>query len=515
MRRSDFDGLVPGLACPNCYGDLLPEDMNNGSEVLSGRLRCAGCAASYPIHESVLFLVVPDVSWRPILQEVVSWKSYEFEQEFLRRRGMIPEGPSMAESHGSEKEKERDIKFEEVLAKLEIKQGDRACEVAAFKCQQALSLLERGAHVVATDAWMEPLIYGPGGEGECRLLPKICCNADRLPFKKDTFDLTCIRTAIHHFDRPIRAMREMGRVTRPGGKVVLVNEPSNYMFGRSDSERVLSADPIFIMGFNESTPCFSTYLAGLRLAGLRNLVIDYFDVSLPPFLVQALSVLGVTPDRFLGSWYCGKTTRGLKMLKLLPVHCGISVVAEKGPAFIPDPEPVPDDRLCFSVDELLDRSLENLAKLWKRTLLPRDVPRSITVGGNDLYHLRRGWEKPENIFGRPTRWTHFIAYAFLRNTPGDDALEIECQAPITRLGGPLRGEVSVDGGPWLGFCLRADGMERLFFDLPAAAGEVVEIRIRTPEPWRGSDLYPGRYDERLYFGFAVRAIRIGRKERLT
>jgi ubiquinone/menaquinone biosynthesis C-methylase UbiE len=48
-------------------------------------------------------------------------------------------------------------------------------------------------------------------------------NAHALPFVDDSFDITCCRSSLHHFDEPARAIAEMIRVTKPGGRVVLVD----------------------------------------------------------------------------------------------------------------------------------------------------------------------------------------------------------------------------------------------------------------------------------------------------
>lgn len=46
-----------------------------------------------------------------------------------------------------------------------------------------------------------------------------------LPFEDDFFDITFIASAVHHTWRPWEVMREMVRVTRPGGVIHLENEP--------------------------------------------------------------------------------------------------------------------------------------------------------------------------------------------------------------------------------------------------------------------------------------------------
>ena len=44
-------------------------------------------------------------------------------------------------------------------------------------------------------------------------------DATSLPFEDSSFDLACSRRTLHHIARPERAVAELVRVTRPGGKV--------------------------------------------------------------------------------------------------------------------------------------------------------------------------------------------------------------------------------------------------------------------------------------------------------
>lgn len=48
-------------------------------------------------------------------------------------------------------------------------------------------------------------------------------NAESLPFVDDSFDVVYCRSSLHHFGDPVRAVAEMQRVCRPGGRVVLVD----------------------------------------------------------------------------------------------------------------------------------------------------------------------------------------------------------------------------------------------------------------------------------------------------
>ncbi len=46
-------------------------------------------------------------------------------------------------------------------------------------------------------------------------------DAEKLPFEQQSFDIVVSRYAMHHFEDPRRVLREMARVCRPQGKVVI------------------------------------------------------------------------------------------------------------------------------------------------------------------------------------------------------------------------------------------------------------------------------------------------------
>lgn len=48
-------------------------------------------------------------------------------------------------------------------------------------------------------------------------------DAANLPYQSDYFDLVTCRLAIHHFSEPADQVREMARVCKPGGHVVLID----------------------------------------------------------------------------------------------------------------------------------------------------------------------------------------------------------------------------------------------------------------------------------------------------
>lgn len=104
--------------------------------------------------------------------------------------------------------------------------GLRALDVATGGGHAALALAQAGCEVVATDATPEMLAGWPP-------LPRAVCDAERLPFRRASFDLVASRIAPHHFPDLRLFAQECARVLRRGGKL--------YVFDLTTPEDVEAA----------------------------------------------------------------------------------------------------------------------------------------------------------------------------------------------------------------------------------------------------------------------------------
>jgi SAM-dependent methyltransferase len=114
-----------------------------------------------------------------------------------------------------------------------IRRGRKVLDVAGGPGEPSLTIAEAvgpSGTVTCTDAAAE-MVAAAESEARRRGLTNIefrQCGADSLPFDSDSFDAAVSRLGAMFFPEPHEALREMLRVTRPGGALSFV------VWGRSD-----------------------------------------------------------------------------------------------------------------------------------------------------------------------------------------------------------------------------------------------------------------------------------------
>ncbi len=105
-----------------------------------------------------------------------------------------------------------------VAAAVAAGPGQRVLDLAAGTGTSSLPFAEAGAFTVPCD-----FSQGMLREGKRRVpwLPFTAGDATRLPFRDGVFDAVTISFGLRNVHRPEAALREMLRVTRPGGRLVV------------------------------------------------------------------------------------------------------------------------------------------------------------------------------------------------------------------------------------------------------------------------------------------------------
>ncbi|REC98731.1 demethylmenaquinone methyltransferase/2-methoxy-6-polyprenyl-1,4-benzoquinol methylase [Microbacterium sp. AG157] len=122
--------------------------------------------------------------------------------------------------------------------------GERILDLAAGTGTSSMAFVPSGAHVVAADFSRGMIEEGRRRHGDVPNLEFVQADATDLPFADGEFDAVTMSFGLRNVIDPRRALRELRRVTRPGGRIVVCefsHPPSRAFNGlyRFYNDRVL------------------------------------------------------------------------------------------------------------------------------------------------------------------------------------------------------------------------------------------------------------------------------------
>ena len=107
-----------------------------------------------------------------------------------------------------------------------LKPGDQVLDIAGGTGDMAQAFAAKvgsSGTVVHTDINLAMLRQGRDRlTDEGLLLPTAVCDAEQLPFTDQRFDLVCVAFGLRNMTHKDRALREMARVLKPGGKLLVL-----------------------------------------------------------------------------------------------------------------------------------------------------------------------------------------------------------------------------------------------------------------------------------------------------
>jgi len=144
--------------------------------------------------------------------------------------------------------------------------GKTVLDVASGGGHVATRLREAGCEVVTCDS-------APG------MQPDVICRAENLPFADSSFDVVTCRVAVHHFEGPAAALRELARVSR---ELVLVAD--NLYLGEAGEEADRLRDPTHVRNYSENEWRGLLERAGLDVEAFER---EEKRIQLEPWLERA------------------------------------------------------------------------------------------------------------------------------------------------------------------------------------------------------------------------------------
>ena len=125
-------------------------------------------------------------------------------------------------------------------AALQTAPGETVLDLAAGTAVSTVELAKSGAWCLAAD-----FSVGMLHAGQRRAVPKVGADATRLPFGDDVFDAVTISFGLRNVVDYRAGLREMARVTRPGGRLVVCefSTPTLPVFSTAYKEYLMRALP--------------------------------------------------------------------------------------------------------------------------------------------------------------------------------------------------------------------------------------------------------------------------------
>ena len=102
------------------------------------------------------------------------------------------------------------------------KKGERGLDACAGTGDLSLALRKTGADVIGTDFCAPMLVHAASKGALDRGVGFVAADTLQLPFADDTFDFATVAFGIRNVSDAEAGLREMARVVRPGGRVVVL-----------------------------------------------------------------------------------------------------------------------------------------------------------------------------------------------------------------------------------------------------------------------------------------------------
>ena len=233
--------IIKILKCPICGGRPFKIDSVTGAynEYREGAILCDTCNYSFLLDQGVVdFLAEPSqeiVKERKASSDEARIRTKEGDEFFINPETIerfsylfmsLPRGDGsyfFKQGGSFQNFAEGSHRFYDLVDTWGIEPGMKVLELGAAFCWASREFVKKGCDVVAvdiTDYLKVADLYLRDG----LYFERIYADMDKLPFENDSFDIIFAAATIHHSSDLDKTFKELNRVLKKGGKIILINE---------------------------------------------------------------------------------------------------------------------------------------------------------------------------------------------------------------------------------------------------------------------------------------------------
>jgi SAM-dependent methyltransferase len=273
--------LLPRLRCPRCHAEgslVAAATVVEGGEIREGTVTCEACGELRSLTSGIVDLVPVEVPGFVTAEAAGLDRFVDTMHAYGWTRDDILELPNRADGYWFCQA----TAMQQTLATIAFEPGQSILDVGSNTCWASAMLAERGLDVTALDInanEMQGLRTADWWfEAKHVYFERVLGVMFDLPFADGVFDYVWCCEVLHHNHRSNlhRTMRELKRVLKPGGRVIVVNETCRSL-----------RDPKFRPGHEvaqyegyEHAFLPRTYARAARSAGLQVRLVYPWTVSL-------------------------------------------------------------------------------------------------------------------------------------------------------------------------------------------------------------------------------------------
>jgi len=286
MKKDVLDLLL----CPSCHNPTLNISnisYENKKEIRAGAVTCTFCTSIFEIKDGILNLLInPGCE---IIKEQQGWTTLE--KAVINTDELMLALPYAFGDKHEEGWKSQAENFNFIFPIIKINQSDKVLDLGAGRCWATRFFAKQGCYAAGLDILLTKYVGLLTGdiyiEKEKVFFERICSSMEKIPFRDNTFNIIFMSATLHHSSCIGIVMKEISRILKPGGSLVLVNEPVRGCLERNK----VSESPEYKAGINEHLYRLGDYLASLKEAGLIYKIYPYIGgYALPIRIINKIII---------------------------------------------------------------------------------------------------------------------------------------------------------------------------------------------------------------------------------